>query len=202
MIDAAQIEELERWQLLDFENEPAEAYVSQATVISVCGCGRSGTTLARVILDSHSQMYSGPESLVFLPIPIKTAELGTKFAIDHNQLDTLLTKTHTRAEFIDAFQQLLLKTSGKTIWVDKTARNVHRLDYILSRFPNARIVHVVRDPRDVVASLKTHRKYRVVDEELVPTRYCMPVNLCIKRCELALSHGLTLLRHIFGAKSG
>ena len=48
------------------------------------------------------------------------------------------------------------------------------------------MIHVVRDPRDVVASLKTHRKRKVVDGVILPTGYCMPVDLCIERWERAV----------------
>ena len=80
VVDNHQIEELKRWQLLDFVPEPEEDYVFEAPIVIVCGCGRSGTTLTRVMLDSHPQLYSGPESLLFLPVPIDTADLAYKFS--------------------------------------------------------------------------------------------------------------------------
>lgn len=51
VVDNHQIEELKRWQLLDFVPEPEEDYVSEAPIVIVCGCGRSGTTLTRVMLE-------------------------------------------------------------------------------------------------------------------------------------------------------
>ena len=47
------------------------AYVSSRNHIVLGGCGRSGTTLARVILDSHPNICCGPESKIFLPRRIK-----------------------------------------------------------------------------------------------------------------------------------
>ena len=44
IVDDAQIE-LKRWQLLDFVPEPDDPYVSDSSTVTVCGCGRSGTTL-------------------------------------------------------------------------------------------------------------------------------------------------------------
>lgn len=190
LVDEAQLQELERWQLLDFRAEPHDAFVSHAPVVVVCGCARSGTTLARVILDSHAELYAGPESLLFLPVPIDVAELAFKFDLDPQRLAALLDESRSRAEFIDAFQSALLGQNGKTTWVDKTARNVHRLDYILEHFPAARILHVIRDPRDVIASLKTHRKWRTGDGQPVPTGYCMPVELCVERWERAMADAL------------
>jgi ornithine cyclodeaminase/alanine dehydrogenase-like protein (mu-crystallin family) len=190
IIDDAQIEELRRWQLLDFLPEPDDAYVSDCPIVTVCGCGRSGTTLTRVMLDSHPALFAGPESLLFLPKPIDPADLAFKFDIDRAEIEDMLGRTTGRAQFIDAFQRRLLSASGKSIWVDKTARNVHRLDYILDHFPRAKVIHVVRDPRDVVASLKTHKKRKIKDGEVVPTGYCMPIDLCIDRWKLAVEHAL------------
>jgi ornithine cyclodeaminase/alanine dehydrogenase-like protein (mu-crystallin family) len=190
LVDDGQIAELKRWQLLDFVPEPDDAYVSDSSIVTVCGCGRSGTTLTRVMLDSHPALFAGPESLLFLPRPIDPADLAFKFDLDRDEIEEMLRRTPSRAQFIDAFQRRLLAGSGKSVWVDKTARNIHRLDYILTHFPHAKIVHVVRDPRDVVASLKAHKKRKIKDGALVPTGYCMPVNFCIDRWQLAIEHAL------------
>jgi hypothetical protein len=190
IIDDAQIDELRRWQLLDFVAEPDDDYVSDSPIATVCGCGRSGTTLTRVMLDSHPALFAGPESLLFLPTPIDPADLAFKFDIDRDEIEDMLRRTTGRAQLIDAFQRRLLSASGKSIWVDKTARNVHRLDYIVAHFPRAKVVHVVRDPRDVVASLKTHKKRKFKDGGLLPTGYCMPIDLCIDRWQLAIEHAL------------
>lgn len=190
VVDNHQIEELKRWQLLDFVPEPEEDYVSEAPIVIVCGCGRSGTTLTRVMLDSHPQLYSGPESLLFLPVPIDTADLAYKFELARSELEAVREQAGSRARFIDAFQSSLIRTYGKPFWADKTARNVHRLDYIRAHFPRARIIHMVRDPRDVVASLKTHRKRKLENGKLAPTGYYMPFELCVARWELAINDAL------------
>jgi ornithine cyclodeaminase/alanine dehydrogenase-like protein (mu-crystallin family) len=190
IVDDAQIEELRRWQLLDFVAEPDDDYISDSLIVTVCGCGRSGTTLTRVMLDSHPALFAGPESLLFLPKPIDPADLAFKFDIARDEIEDMRRRATGRAQLIDAFQRRLMSASGKAIWVDKTARNVHRLDYILAHFPRAKVVHVVRDPRDVVASLKTHKKRKIKDGAVVPTGYCMPVDLCIDRWQLAIEHAL------------
>jgi ornithine cyclodeaminase/alanine dehydrogenase-like protein (mu-crystallin family) len=190
LVDEGQIAELKRWQLLDFVSEPDDAYVSDSSIVTVCGCGRSGTTLTRVMLDSHPGLFAGPESLLFLPTPIDVTDLAFKFDIDRGQIEEILRQTSSRARFIDEFQRLVLSASHKAFWVDKTARNVHRLAYILAHFPKAKVIHVIRDPRDAVASLKTHKRRKIKDGALVPTGYCMPVNLCIDRWQLAIEHAL------------
>jgi protein-tyrosine sulfotransferase len=190
IVDHLQVSELMRWQLTDFQHEIEDLYVSKTPVILVCGCGRSGTTLTRVILDSHPQLFSGPESSLFLPVSVDLADLAYKFDVSRDILENFWNITQSRAEFIDSFCSLVLKNNSKLLWVDKTARNVHRLDYVFSHFPNATVIHIVRDPRDVVASLKTHKKRKIVGGVAVPTGYIMPVNLCIDRWKLAVQDAL------------
>src|ERR687897_3165379 len=43
---------------------------------------------------------------------------------------------------------------GKPGWADKTTHYVHHLDFLLSVWPHAKVVVLVRDGRDVALSLK------------------------------------------------
>lgn len=130
LIDDDQLVELRRWRLLDFVDEDRDGYVSQAPLVVVCGCGRSGTTLTRVILDSHPDLYAGPESLLLLllPLPVDPAALAWRFNLPEADVRGLVAATTGRAQLVDSFQAMILQRSGKRVWVDKTARNVHRLD--------------------------------------------------------------------------
>jgi hypothetical protein len=49
--------------------------------------------------------------------------------------------------------------NGKNRWGEKTPRHVYQLDVILERFPEAKIVFMVRDPRAVAVSY-SHWKYQ------------------------------------------
>jgi hypothetical protein len=46
-----------------------------------------------------------------------------------------------------------LAPGERTAWVEKTPGHEHRLDAILEAYPQARFVHVVRDPRSVAAAI-------------------------------------------------
>lgn len=52
--------------------------------------------------------------------------------------------------------------AGKTHWLEKTPNHVFYVDAIAAAAPDARFVHIIRDPRDVLAS-KKHRR-RQADE--------------------------------------
>src|SRR4029079_12453572 len=48
--------------------------------------------------------------------------------------------------------------AGKQLFVDKTPRYYHILDYLREVFPEARYVWLIRNPLDVAASVKTSWK--------------------------------------------
>ncbi|MBA3493539.1 MAG: sulfotransferase [Gammaproteobacteria bacterium] len=191
-MDEVQLQELQRWRNQDWreDEEDNSCYKSYSKLIAIGGCGRSGTTLLRVMLDSHSRIASGPESELFLPIPIRLDDLAHKFDLPLNTLTRLYNSSASRAEFVEGFKDCYLASSGRSIWVDKTARNVHRFAYILKHFPNAKIIHVLRDGRDVISSLRTHRRRRLVDGVIRPTGYVMPLQNCIERWITSIEDGL------------
>jgi omega-hydroxy-beta-dihydromenaquinone-9 sulfotransferase len=54
--------------------------------------------------------------------------------------------------FLDDLYAPHLAKKHKPRWCDDTPRNVAHVDFLLELFPEAKFVHMVRDPRDVVAS--------------------------------------------------
>jgi len=187
-LDNVQQAELSRWENADWDpnQEDTSDFTSSTNLIAIGGCGRSGTTLMRVMLDTHSQIASGPESLLFLPTKIDLEVLAEKFDLDVVALEELLDKSDSRAEFTNKFQELYIASVKKEIWADKTARNIHRIPYIFDHFPNAKFIHVVRDGRDVISSLLTHRKRRLSKGKIELTGYRMPLENCIRRWRKAI----------------
>ncbi len=184
IIDEEQIDELMRWKLEDFSTPhdfETDDYTSDLSVVSVCGAGRTGTTLTRVMLDTHTKIYSGHESYLFLPLEIDISLLSKRFQVDEQRLISLSRSSSCRSEFIHCFAKELLQASGKSIWADKTSRNVHTAGYFFSHFPNGKVIHVIRDPRDAVASLRQHRRRKKLGDRIVNTGYIMPLQLCIER---------------------
>lgn len=165
---------------------------SREPLIAIGGCARSGTTLVRVILDSHSRVVIGPPTSLFIPVRLDPQDIAFRLALGEERIATLSTRAPNRVEFIESVAHEVKAVYGKQIWGDKTARNVHRFKWILEHFPNARIIHVIRDGRDVVCSLRTHRRRRVVDGEIQPIETMMPLRLCMDRWIEAVEAGIAL----------
>lgn len=160
-------------------------YVSSDSPIIIGGCARSGTTLIRVMLDTSSNIYCGPESNLFLPIRIRTRrrieKLSWKFDAPTKEIETLLTRSSCLSEFIEKFFKRISSLRGKRRWADKSPRNVLRLDYIFKHFPRAKFIHVIRDGRDVACSLRTFPKRKIVNGKIIPLNTNRPLDECIKR---------------------
>jgi hypothetical protein len=135
----------------------------------VVGCRRSGTTLVRAILHSHPLIAVPPESRFLLALapeptrPLEPARLVEALA-DHDgfarwQLRRPAVAASFRDEpprtYADAMRRLYgmwAEARGKPRYADKTPDHVLRIGAVTALFPDARVVHVVRDGRDVAAS--------------------------------------------------
>ena len=57
--------------------------------------------------------------------------------------------------FVEELLGYPAKHSKKNVWVDHTPYNVLHASFITELLPNAKIIHIYRDPRDVISSYKT-----------------------------------------------
>jgi hypothetical protein len=145
------------------------------------GCGRSGTTLLRMMLDSHRRICCGPESSLFRRRAIDPRWLADRFGFSHGEVRAIYDVAESRPAFIEGFAALCMQKAGKARWAEKTPRNIGRIADIFRWFPGARFVHVLRDGRDVACSLRTHPRHKVVDGKLVPTGIRRPIAGCARR---------------------
>ncbi len=136
----------------------------------VCGVTRSGTTLLRLMLDSHPEVAI-PGETHWVPKVIKAAERSKKSAKDY--ADTIIDhkrwgdfhldgdELRSRIEQIDppnvadvirTFYMLYAAREGKTRYGDKTPGYIMEMRRIERVLPEARFIHIIRDGRDVSLS--------------------------------------------------
>jgi len=117
--------------------------------IFIVGCQRSGTTLVRLMIDSHPNISCGPETRFLADLAKVTTENWTRLSHFGFEKDYW---HRSIAGLFETIQHDYAASRGKTRWADKTPRYALSLDFIDELFPSCQVVHVVRDGRDVVAS--------------------------------------------------
>ena len=97
----------------------------------IVGCGHSGTSLLLSILDAHPRIYSVP-------------------------FESGIAKGEKPKKFLNALKKFNVKAvvAGKRRVVEKTPKHIQCIGKILKWAPEAKIIIIVRDGRDVAYSIK------------------------------------------------
>ena len=153
---------------------PAE---SDIPICFVLGCGRSGTTLFRTMLNLHEQLWAPGELhlasfedmadraanlspvLRYMPIP----ELASRMREPIASFSSSFRSWELERRPISRVYESLHQADPRTLIVDKTptySGRLHDLERIGQQFPNARFLHLVRSPHDVVRSLVRMQLYK------------------------------------------
>ena len=105
--------------------------------IFIVGMPRSGTTLIERILSAHSKIYGAGE-LIFLPQIIDKTYIKNQTNFD----DTI-------GKIRSEYSEQLMKLSNKTYIIDKLPLNFKWIGFIIKAFPEAKIIHLDRNPMAV-----------------------------------------------------
>ncbi len=143
--------------------------------VFIGGCGRSGTTMLGAMLGTHSQMLATPEFHFKTDVPRiaggKLSQDSIPEVLDRLKRDVLfrLWKLDlddarfapacfdgTYRQFIERFLAEYGRQNAKAdfgYWIDHTPANVSHAKFLLESFPDAKMIHLVRDGRAVAASV-------------------------------------------------
>ena len=116
-----------------------------------------------------------------LPGRPSAAELAFSYDLPRDEVMALLGSSRSQADFAAAFFGLAAARRGKSRWAEKTPLNVRYPGWIFRHFPNARFIHVIRDGRDVVCSLRSHPVRRFFDGAWASVPQNRSVASCIQQ---------------------
>jgi hypothetical protein len=142
----------------------------------IVGFQRSGTSLLRMMLDSHPEVAIPLDTTgLWARYEQRLDEFGSLSEVESRRrlVESILSDERIRLwetpltvddvldasrrpgfpGMIEGFHRAYAGARGKSRWGDKDPGNMVRLHLVLGWFPDARIVHIVRDGRDSCLSL-------------------------------------------------
>jgi hypothetical protein len=143
--------------------------------IFIVGCPRSGTTLLQLVVNAHPEIAVMPEAPWIYRFPKRRVGITPEGAVTADLIPALLehpkfaplgitrsdllsligdNQRPTYSAFVERIFDLYGKMQSKDLVGNKTPALVRRLELVHELWPEARIVHLIRDGRDVFLSIK------------------------------------------------
>ena len=167
--------------------------IERAPVFLV-GAPRSGTTMLTAMFAAHPAFAAGPETQFFSKLPYAELEraaasdrwpdeavelLGRLTSADQPVIDLfendvpgvrayLEGREPSIAAMLESLTEPFAKRRGKARWVEKTPNHITHGPVLRRNWPKARIIRIVRDPRDVGVST---RKLPAFSDRILPNVY-------------------------------
>ena len=184
-------------------------------IVIIGGCGSSGTTLLTHILSRHSAIRSGPELNIFNQQFIYDYHALKKWArgermwapsfvgyfyadrfatnldalgLSEQKFKNLALKSKSVPEFLSSLGDMLCANKSQ-IFLEKTPSNVYHFLELHRELPQAKLIFMVRDPRDVAVSLRRrgfslgHGVGRWLFDNSIGVRASQTINCALVRYE-------------------
>jgi hypothetical protein len=180
-------------------DQPANTSEPKKPLIFVVGNSRSGTTMMGRILGKHPEIFTFHELHFFEQLwtprdqnrylsKAETERLAARLIcierdgyLTQGDPDRFYKESQelfagiqgeslTSTEVFEAFLHSEAAKHGKRIPCDQTPRNVFYLNEILELYPEAYIINMIRDPRDVLLSQKGKWKRRSLGAKNIPRK--------------------------------
>ena len=124
------------------------------TPVFIVGVPRSGTSLVEQILSSHSDVFGAGE-LTWVGVVASSIQDNLKTDTHYPECIQELTKSNINGLAEQYLRYLHTLANNESRITDKMPNNFLHLGLIHILFPNARIIHCRRDPRDTCVSIYT-----------------------------------------------
>lgn len=109
----------------------------------IIGCARSGTSILGELIAAH-------EDVKYIFEAHEIWELGGQGRDESHRM----TEEHATPKVVKKIRKWFEKQDDGRMIIEKCPRNALRVPYLRKIFPEAKIIHIIRDGRDVTCSLK------------------------------------------------
>lgn len=118
------------------------------------GCGRSGTSFAQKIIISHSKIKGGPEFDFLQPLMMTYKRMINPFHLDRQEYfyDRASLDEYLRTFIGNALLNKHRDNPAIEFFSEKTPNNIDVAEELLTLFPDAVFLNIIRDGRDVLVS--------------------------------------------------
>lgn len=164
--------------------------------IIIGGCPRSGTTLLRTMIDSHPNIYSGPELSVTMAAAEAAIQAWKKIG-ERAQNAYGLEDGDFAVAYGKSVKHILEKIrqkSGKSRVADKMPQSIQHFNTLCWMLPESPMIHIIRDGRDVCCSL-LERYDLFHDETGKLMNFCQEVKYGAQYWKWIVQRGLLLRNH-------
>lgn len=148
---------------------------------------RSGTTLVRLILDSHPDIAAPPETFMFSHIlaPLRDERMTrAMWNLGYHRDAMALALGDCARGFLEGYAL----SKGKRFWIEKTPAYVDLLPELREAMPDARYIMLYRHPYDIVRSMN-ERNMVATQPEIACHRAHHPSDLATYCAFVADQHG-------------
>ena len=123
---------------------------SNKKIIFICGMPRSGTTLVEQIISSHTKVYGAGE------LPFLSSVVHNNFFNENKLNKQKIPKLQNSPKNLindQYFENISLFNVDENVLTDKAPLNFKWIGFIKVFFPNSKIIHCKRDPKDNCLSI-------------------------------------------------
>ena len=134
---------------LEFNSQSLDGTLDNKNLIFILGMPRSGTTLVEQIISSHSNVFGAGELFILSNIIKDEFFTNLKKKLDIESIrNTNFNDWHKKYN-----DQLMGFNSNESFLTDKNPLNFLWIGFIKIVFPNAKIIHCYRDPKETCLSI-------------------------------------------------
>jgi len=133
--------------------------MKENNIVFVCGCPRSATSAFSWALAEHKELMTSAESnFLFYLLRNLKSDVYKSYDIAQDVSDGWFNKHEiSKDKYLQFIGYGLIEMFNKTcetnIFIEQSPENILIVDKLLKVFPNAKIINMIRDGREVVSSM-------------------------------------------------